>query len=314
MNLPDYSTQRFASARQSLVQVFGMSEQEAVDQLASIWRQRNPGTAAPVPHQTSSQSQALVLATDILSAPERKRSFPKFIQGRCPPTRRDPYPFEHAICKLKNFEYVALWYFTPKGCEIAAAHAFSIEEADTTVIRTGSSLVPISTRAFAALEAAFVPDKDLTYDEMSIAQMTLVSYMAKCDWPPNLINMFMHFHQCLITHPLGSEPGGDQVLVKYQAEARLEWHRTLAISKDNQTFDLSVINNHRLEEIEREIRRSIQLKLLSVSISPDNEIPTNNTFSLYSNSSTRVLIHLLQHPWPDPHSGTYGSRSNLTWA
>jgi hypothetical protein len=138
----------------------------------------------------------------------------------------------------------------------------------------GSSLTPIPTRSLAALKAAFVPDKDLTYDEMWIATKTLIAHMAKCDWLPNLINKSMDFFQCLNGHPIRNKPQGDQALITYQAEVRQEWHRAFATSKDNQVFDISIINDNRLKEITNEIH----LKIISVSSSLNNEIPTDNIF------------------------------------
>ncbi|XP_006464115.1 hypothetical protein AGABI2DRAFT_75048, partial [Agaricus bisporus var. bisporus H97] len=176
--------------------------------------------------------------------------------------------------------YVELWYFTPKGCEVAASHAVTLEADTFTITKADSNLTLLPSRTSAVPKGHIIQDQHLSFSDMSIAKNNLIPHMTKCHWPPQLVQKFMDFFINLETHPIRSQPQGEQALLIYQAEARRDWYRDFAASKDNKTFDIAGIVESRLRQIADDIRISTYNQLIAVCPFNYHHMPFAHLFLL----------------------------------
>ncbi|KAF8950344.1 hypothetical protein BDZ97DRAFT_1896381 [Flammula alnicola] len=161
------------------------------------------------------------------------------------PSTAIPRPSNFAINKLRELEYVELYYFTPEGLAEAitydhsATHdALTFAQIDGTIVLCPSSTSNPSPNA--------VPDDVLTWRQMTIAKTTLLRCMANTGWANNYIAALNKFYTCLEAHQTRFEPEGEASLLQYQAEVRREWHDALDPSRPGLAFDISQINEDRI--------------------------------------------------------------------
>ncbi|KAF8973554.1 hypothetical protein BDZ97DRAFT_1775694, partial [Flammula alnicola] len=162
-----------------------------------------------------------------------------------PPSTAIPRPSTFAINKLRELEYVELYYFTPEGLAEAATHdhsatrdALTFAQIDgTTILRPSSTSNP---------SPNVVPDDALTWRQMTIAKTTLLHWMASTGWANKYIAALDKFYICLEAHQIRFEPDGEASLLQYQAEVRREWHDALDPQSPIPAFDISRINEDRI--------------------------------------------------------------------
>ncbi|EDR06748.1 uncharacterized protein LACBIDRAFT_299589 [Laccaria bicolor S238N-H82] len=161
-------------------------------------------------------------------------------------------PSHYAIHKLEEREYVELYYFTQDGCMEAlkidhtiTQDAFTFTKADDTLLLKPMASHKPSNKA--------IPDKHLTWRQMSLAKTTLLHHMSQAGWPEHLIIALAEFYLNLKGHPTRHEVDGDTVLLHYQAQVRREWHEALRGADDNNVFDISTINDRHVDAIGSQI-------------------------------------------------------------
>jgi len=97
------------------------------------------------------------------------------------------------------------------------------------------------------------PDEDLTWRQMSIAKTTLLHHMGMTGWANQYIMALAEFYLNLENYPMRLQTDGDTVLLHYQAQVRREWHEALRSTSDEPAFDISLINNKRVDAIASDI-------------------------------------------------------------
>jgi len=263
-----------------------LPEEEVAQQLANLWlnaRQRrqdqepeqpagdqNQPPAADPPQQDPQPGPA--------APPADKRRYIRIAKDLMVTHKRLPDPSDFAIRKLRNHEYVELWYFTPKGCTEAARtnHSTDMEALSITQVNNTLELQPA--RA-AAPAKGVVHDEDLTWAEMTAAKNSMIDHMARCDWDKEIIVLFMEFYFALDTNPIRLEPHGDQALLTYQAEVRKDWHHEASKGRDHIVFNIAVINEKRLLDISEDLfrkRREQALAELKQGTSTTPRMPRYN--------------------------------------
>jgi hypothetical protein len=162
------------------------------------------------------------------------------------------HPSCYAIHKLDEREYVELYYFTLEGCTEAskvdrtiAQDAFTFTKAEDTLLLKPMASHKPSNKA--------VPDEDLTWRQMSIAKTTLLHQMSQTGWPENHVIALAEFYLNLESHPTCQQTDGDTILLHYQAQVRREWHEALRSTSNEPAFDISIINDKRVDAIGAEI-------------------------------------------------------------
>ena len=61
------------------------------------------------------------------------------------------------------------------------------------------------------------------------------------------------FYLNLESHPMCLQTDGDTILLHYQAQVQREWHEALRSTSDELAFDISTINDKRVDTIGAEI-------------------------------------------------------------
>ena len=186
---------------------------------------------------------------------EKEKKRPKvkdFVANRPVKDATQLRPSRFAVHKLDEWEYIELYYFTLEGCTEAvrldrtiAQDAFTFTKSDDTLL-----LKPMASHK---PSSKVVPDEDLTWRQMSIAKASLLHHMAQTGWPEQHIYALAEFFLNLESHPTRLQTDGDTVLLHYQAQVRREWHEALKSTSDEPAFDISVINNRRVEAIGAEL-------------------------------------------------------------
>jgi hypothetical protein len=54
---------------------------------------------------------------------------------------------------------------------------------------------------------------------------------------------------------------GDQIILRYQAQVYREWHLVISSPKKQEAFNISIISDKRIDEIERQLIRQDHMDL-----------------------------------------------------
>ncbi|KAG2366476.1 hypothetical protein BDR07DRAFT_1449378 [Suillus spraguei] len=131
-----------------------------------------------------------------------------------------PRPSQYAIHKLKSFEYIKLWYFSPDGCKTTADEAKTNAD-DTFGLTKVDNFVALKPRQF------------------DLAKNSYLLHINKLKWPEKHQWVLTMFFMNIVAHPSCSENFGEQALLLYAAHVHHDWHNTLVL---NNAFDISVFN------------------------------------------------------------------------
>ncbi|KAI0688273.1 hypothetical protein C8T65DRAFT_556637, partial [Cerioporus squamosus] len=259
---PDFWDSVFDGHRQELVDNgTAASEEAAVEHLVARWKERNAQEkeAWDRDHPQNEEPQPRPRApSPVVNKPEDGRNsatraavpkgpvFAPAALGVPPPKSLDAPPSQHAQNKLKAGQYVQLWYFTPEGIQEATSTLYSGREDAITLEREDSALV-LSTHSGSKKA---VDDEHLTWNQVSLARSTFLTWANTYRWPEDHTDMLARFWFNLDIHPLRAKEGGDRACVVYQARMRRLWHQSL---DGPSPFDLSIIDDGILERIAQDL-------------------------------------------------------------
>ncbi|EKM75267.1 hypothetical protein AGABI1DRAFT_46743 [Agaricus bisporus var. burnettii JB137-S8] len=277
---PDFTSAAFEEVRQAVMERNGISEEEAADTLLASWtRHQEEKVQRWEQQQREDEDQELNVdqprdirpanspapssrpaRRNLSPAPEKKRKINPIQRGKQVATARLPQPSAYALKKLRNFDYVELWYFTEKGCEEAQNGAISAPTDVFTLSRVAGTLALKSLDASTASRAV-IPDEKLSWRDVSVAQKLLLHHMKEQGWPEEHVSTLATFFFRLEYHDIRRTSSlGDDVIVRYQAEIRREWHRLITSPKEQNVFDIGDISLDRLDEIERRLIKQDQME------------------------------------------------------
>ncbi|KAG1724164.1 uncharacterized protein EDB91DRAFT_1062977, partial [Suillus paluster] len=149
-----------------------------------------------------------------------------------------PRPSQFTLQKIKNMEYVELWYFSPDGCRDAfdssrssAEDVFGLTKVDGFI-----AFKPVS--SFKASQKA-LQDHDLSWRQFDIAKTSFLVHIEKCAWPEKHQQVLALFFMLITNHEHRMRPRGEKTLLRYAGLVRREWHDRLA---QNQGFNIGIFN------------------------------------------------------------------------
>ena len=142
---PDFTSATFEGIRNRIIGNTQLTHDEAANELATGWQQdrdirvaawtlqvneetRLAAEAAQAERELLDQERALLEQEAEKERRETEKKKPKindFQAGASVGDTLTHRPSQYAIHKLKSFEYVELWYFSPDGCREAADEAKS---------------------------------------------------------------------------------------------------------------------------------------------------------------------------------------------
>jgi len=267
---PDFSSADFAAIRDAIALATNTTPDEAVASLTASWETQLASKKAAWADQEHAdllareeaanearEAEALLqaqldkeAADDLREAEKKKPKMHTFSATKSIGADVIPRPSLYALERVRKFEYVELWYFSPDGCSDAAnqrssandSYGISKSDADLVVLKPVSS-VRASRKA--------LRDEDLSWDQMEIASTLCLRHLRQLHWPEPATDALAIFWYNLQNHELRSRPNGQRVLLEYQARARREWHA--ALERKDEGFNISIIDNDLLAKITREI-------------------------------------------------------------
>jgi hypothetical protein len=222
---PDYVAPKFEELRRQVEQHLGIPEEEVVPHLLATWEachQRRPVEERRLEDPCEDGQDQLDQAPKQESPDKRKPI--RVTKGLMVPSTCVPDPSKYALCKLCTQEYIKLWYFTSKECTEAQKHTQNIDIESFSFTQSSSGLMLMPSHSVSAPQSLVMRDGNLSWAEMTVAKNNMVTHMQKCNWPDNLVLMFMQFYMHLDTHPIWSKPKGGKAVLAYQAKVHLKWH------------------------------------------------------------------------------------------
>ena len=160
------------------------------------------------------------------------------------------YP-RYAMEKLRKFEYIELWYFTPEGRSEERSVYTSAADDALGLARIGSQ---VTLKPFSSIlpSKKAIPDKDLSWLQFTMAYPNLLSAMEEAGWEKAYYLSLGDFFLALAHHELTFQPDSFSALLLHQAEVRLSWHDSLRHKKVS--FNIANINDNLLRNYHRRVQ------------------------------------------------------------
>ena len=183
---------------------------------------------------------------------KKKPKLKEFVANKLVKDTAQLCPSRYAIHKLDEWEYVELYYFTLEGCMEALKIDCTITQ-DTFTFTKAEDTLLLKPMASHKPSNKAILDKDLTWHQMSIAKTTLLRHMSQTGWPEHYVVTLVEFYLNLESHPTHLQTDGDTILLHYQTQVQREWHEALRSTSDELVFNISSINDKRVDTIGAEI-------------------------------------------------------------
>jgi hypothetical protein len=290
---PDFSSDDFAQIRQTLATATNSNQEAAAASLTASWESQIASQKAAWADQELADREARDLAANeareaeaLLQAQLDKEKEDELREVEKKKLKMHPFnptksigtdvvqrPSPYALERLRKFEYVELWYFSPDGCSDASSSQRSAADDAFGISRTDSDLVVLKSVSSVRASRKCVKDEDLSWDQMEIASTLMLRHQRLLHWPEAATDALAIFWYKLQNHELRSRPNGQRILLIYQARSRREWHA--ALDRKDDAFNPSIIDDDLLAKITREL---FELDCVSVlrEVSPPFPFPPTN--------------------------------------
>ena len=230
----------------SLMAHFQCSEEEAIGRLQALWNP--PGKQPPPAPPLSPPPVPDLLPEDEQQLPPcKKTTFADFEEDSTIPKSLPFFPAQYAMDKIKNLEYVDLWYFTTEGILDASKVTHTVADDTFGLLHTDLGLMFQQVKATRA-SCNVLKDEQLSWDQIATARHKIIN-TASC-WPEKyrmaLAKFFMNLEAFKAN---GTNP---RSLILYQAAVRRHWHT--ALKGSGKPFNLANINEGLLLKLENQIR------------------------------------------------------------
>ncbi|KAG2081488.1 hypothetical protein BD769DRAFT_1683916 [Suillus cothurnatus] len=259
----------------------GISREDALENMADGWRferqerialwQEQMEEDARVLREQSERERAEKEALEQEEQREAEKKKPKindFDTGSIVADVIIPRPSQYAIQKIKNMEYVELWYFSPDGCHEASITSRSTSDSDDAYgFAKVDGMVTLKTLASFKASHKALQDHDLSWCQFDLAKTSFLVHIEKNGWPEKHQQALALFFTLITNHEHRMRPRGEKTLLRYAGFVRREWHDRLT---QNQGFNIGLFNNalygsisDDVWEMERDESLKMQLSFIS---------------------------------------------------
>jgi hypothetical protein len=269
---PDYLVNRYAASRQTFIDDFHISNQQAAQRLTDIWIEQN--TIDREEWDAQVEAEALLAEQreeqicvqeeerqrreeeelEQAKQDERKKNRNKFLPFADAPMSATPpvIPSPLALRKLRKGEFCELYFFTNKGLADAQVTSYSADDEALTLVQDEQGMHSFIPIASAKAKQNVVDDKDLTWLQIDKATHRIIQAMRECSWDEARIQAHVEFWIALGSHSWRHhhDERCRRALIQYQAVARRRWHDTLGTPN---SFNLKYIQSSLLDDIRTEI-------------------------------------------------------------
>ncbi|KAG0694955.1 hypothetical protein DFH29DRAFT_838020, partial [Suillus ampliporus] len=276
---PDFTSVTFEGIRNRIIGNSQLTHAEAANELATGWQQDRDIRLAAWMQQTNEEALLVLEAAQAEHArleqerllleqeaenerKETEKKKPKindFKVGTSVGDTLTPRPSQYAIHKLKSFEYVELWYFSPDGCKETADEAKSSADGTYGFTKVDDFIALKPVASFKPSHKV-VQDHSLEWRQFDMAKNSFLLHINKLNWPEKHQRAIMMFFMNIVSHPQRAEPFGERALLLYAARVRRDWHDSLTL--DN-AFDISVFNLSLLRNLAEEVWNKSRLESLA---------------------------------------------------
>ncbi|KAG1752596.1 uncharacterized protein EDB91DRAFT_1044842 [Suillus paluster] len=283
---PDFASITFQGIRNRIIGNTQVTHDEAANELITGWRQdrdirlaawtlqvneqaRLTAEANQAEHERAEQerlAQEQEAEDECREAEKKKPKINDFKAGVSVNDTLTHRPSQYAIHKLKSFEYVELWYFSPDGCKDTADEAKSSADGTFGFTKVDDFIALKAVAAFKPSRKA-IQDHSLEWRQFNMAKNSFLLYINKLNWPEKHQRAITMFFMNVVSHPQRAEPLGERALLLYAACVRWDWHDTLTL--DN-AFDISVFNTTLLKNLTKEVWNKSRIESLTGGTYPSS--------------------------------------------
>lgn len=285
---PDFASATFEGIRNRIIGNTQTTHDEAANELITGWRQdrdirlaawnvqvneetRLAAEAARAEQEHINQEHTLLeqeAETERKDAEKKKPKINDFKVGTSVSDTLTHRPSQYAIHKLKSFEYVELWYFSPDGCRDTADEAKSSADGTFGFTKVDDFVALKAVAAFKPSRKA-IQDHSLEWRQFDMAKNSFLLYINKLKWPEKHQRALTMFFMNIVSHPQCAEPFGERALLLYAARVRRDWHDTLTLDS---AFDIGIFNTTLLKNLAEEVWNKTRLESLTEvrPLSPNN--------------------------------------------
>ena len=149
-----------------------------------------------------------------MEAEKKKPKINDFDETKQIPSVLPPHPSQYALQKLRQFNYVELWYFSPNAYWEAARESCSIAEDALGVMKKDDVLTLKPAMVVKASKNALL-DHELPIADFLKAKNAFLQQATQAGWPAKHIDAILLFFWNLEIHPMCDSPHGDEIVLTY---------------------------------------------------------------------------------------------------
>ncbi|EIN05227.1 hypothetical protein PUNSTDRAFT_32758, partial [Punctularia strigosozonata HHB-11173 SS5] len=233
---PDFAGPAFILARAAIAQANGITEEEAIQALTDQWASQNNAekqawnaqaaedqeAAETAERERAERAEAERLDEEREAAKTRPKA-PVYEDNQTIGDDQDLHTDSDILLKLRNYKYTDMWYHGANGRRLATSWAVSRND-DTMVLAKEGEGLAVKHSSTAKLARHCVPDRDLTWEQFTVAKGGLLEDMARVGWEANVIHDFALLFYKMDGHRIRYQPYGNTCLLIYMDEVRRGWH------------------------------------------------------------------------------------------
>ena len=191
---------------------------------------------------------------------EKKKPKINDLNENCPPPSIIiPRPSQYALQKISTFNFIELWYFSPKGC--SEASQVNKSQADDTLSITNVNNV-LTLRPVASIRASCnaCADHELAFGEFMQAKNSFLYHVKEALWPPKHVDALAELFWNLENHPICVSENSNLIALHYASRICRCWHDDLK-NNTGSAFNISLISDTLMNNITFELNSNIQAKV-----------------------------------------------------
>jgi len=178
-------------------------------------------------------------AEEHLEAEKKKPKINDFNINLSVPDVIVPRPCQSVLQKIKNREFIELWYFSPDGCREARDQNKSTAEDAFGLTRVDGFVALKSVSSFKASNKA-LQDHDLSWRQFDMAKTSFLIHIEKSGWLEKHQQALTLFFTLITNHEYRLRPRGEKTLLRYASMVRRDWHDRLSL---DQGFNIGIFNS-----------------------------------------------------------------------
>ena len=171
-----------------------------------------------------------------------------------------PHPLQYMLQKLHSFDFIELWYFSPKGCADAVCNNSKSHADDMFSISKVNDILTVKSVVSVRASCNVLTDQELSFESFLQAKNNLLVYAGKATWPTMNVDLLAAFFWKLAMHLIRKTTLGNKIVLTYTARVHQDWHDKI---KANNGYDISIINEVLMWDITFEIQSNDHQKVKS---------------------------------------------------